>query len=62
MIVWILAPNGSLGRRDFAWALVPPVLYAAYAMVRGAMDGWYAYWFLDPSQQTCGRAGGRASP
>lgn len=51
MIVWILAPNGSLGRRDFAWALVPPLLYAAYAMVRGAMDGWYAYWFLDPGQQ-----------
>ena len=51
MIVWILAPNGSLGRRDLGWALVPPALYAAYAMVRGAMDGWYAYWFLDPSQQ-----------
>jgi hypothetical protein len=51
MAVWILAPNGSLGRRDFAWALVPPALYAAYAMVRGAMDGWYAYWFLDPGQQ-----------
>lgn len=51
MAVWILAPNGSLGRRDFAWALVPPLLYAAYAMVRGAMDGWYAYWFLDPGQQ-----------
>lgn len=51
MAVWILAPNGSLGRRDFAWALVPPLLYAGYAMVRGAMDGWYAYWFLDPGQQ-----------
>jgi hypothetical protein len=51
MAVWILAPNGSLGRRDFGWALVPPALYAAYAMARGAMDGWYAYWFLDPGQQ-----------
>jgi hypothetical protein len=51
MAVWILAPNGSLGRRDFGWALVPPSLYAAYAMVRGTMDGWYAYWFLDPGQQ-----------
>jgi len=51
MIVWIWAPNGSLGRRDFGWALVPPLLYAAYAMARGAKDGWYAYWFLDPSQQ-----------
>lgn len=51
MAVWILAPNGSLGRRDFGWALVPPALYAAYAMVRGATDGWYAYWFLDPGQR-----------
>ena len=51
MAVWILAPNGSLGRRDFGWALVPPLLYAAYAMLRGATDGWYAYWFLDPGQQ-----------
>ena len=52
MMVWILAPNGALGRRDFAWALVPPALYAAYAMARGAIDGWYAYWFLDPGQQS----------
>ena len=52
MVVWILAPNGSLGRRDFLWSLVPPAVYAAYALARGAMDGWYAYWFLDPNQQS----------
>jgi len=52
IMVWILAPNGTLGRRDWAWALVPPVLYAAYALARGAIDGWYAYWFLNPATQS----------
>jgi len=52
VIMWILAPNGALNRRDFGWALVPPALYAAYAMARGAIDGWYAYWFFDPRQQS----------
>jgi len=52
IMVWILAPNGTLGRRDWAWAMVPPVLYAAYALARGAIDGWYAYWFLNPATQS----------
>ncbi len=52
IMVWILAPNGTLGRRDLVWALVPPVAYAAYALARGSIDGWYAYWFLDPRQQS----------
>ena len=52
IMVWILAPNGTLGRRDFAWALAPPVIYAAYALARGAVDGWYAYWFLNPATQS----------
>ena len=51
IMVWILAPNGTLGRRDFAWGLAPPALFAAYALARGAIDGWYAYWFLDPGNQ-----------
>jgi hypothetical protein len=51
IMVWILAPNGTLGRRDFWWALAPPALYVAYALARGAIDGWYAYWFLNPAMQ-----------
>jgi hypothetical protein len=52
IMVWILAPNGALGRRDFWWALAPPALYVVYALARGAIDGWYAYWFLNPMLQT----------
>jgi len=52
IIMWAIAPHGSLGRKDFVWALVPPALYAAYALARGAIDGWYAYWFFDPATQS----------
>ncbi len=30
-----------------------PLLYAAASLLRGSLDGWYPYWFLDP---------GRAAP
>ena len=33
-------------------ALMPPAAYVAYAMIRGALDGWYAYWFMNPAIQT----------
>ena len=32
--------------------MVPPVLYCIYALARGAADGFYAYWFLNPATQT----------
>lgn len=54
VLMWAMAPHGSLDRKDFAWALAPPALYAAYALARGAIDGWYAYWFLDPHSQSGG--------
>ena len=45
---WLLAGHGALAWRDIGWALAAPSLYVAYALARGAVDGWYAYWFLDP--------------
>jgi hypothetical protein len=44
---WILRPHGGLRGKDIAVTLVLPLGYCAYAMARGAMDGWYAYDFLD---------------
>jgi hypothetical protein len=38
--------------RDILWALVPPALYCVYALARGTADGFYAYWFLNPTLQT----------
>ena len=52
--LWALMPHGKLGWSDLKWALAPPGCYLAYALARGAVDGWYAYWFLNPATQTAG--------
>jgi hypothetical protein len=47
-LCWLLAaPKGLLGRRDpWLWALYP-LIYLAYALVRGMGEGVFAYPFLD---------------
>ena len=51
VVLWAAAPHPGLKWREIGWALLPPALYAAYALARGAIDGWYAYWFLNPAEQ-----------
>ena len=53
-VLWMAMPHGELRWGDFKWALAPPAFYLAYALARGAVDGWYAYWFLNPATQTIG--------
>ena len=48
LVAWLLAGRGALKWRDALWAMAPPLAYCLYAFARGAADGWYAYWFLDP--------------
>ena|SRR5437868_1901069 len=50
-LLWLTPRQARLRWRELGWALLPPVSYAAYAFARGSVDGWYAYWFLDPTQQ-----------
>jgi hypothetical protein len=50
--MWALMPHGELKWGDMKWALIPPALYLAYALARGAFDGWYPYYFLDPTLQS----------
>ena len=50
LAAWLCSEHGKLHWRDAAWAIVAPVAYCIYALIRGAGDGWYAYWFLDPTQ------------
>jgi hypothetical protein len=50
-VLWLVVRRSRLHWREIGWALLPPALYAAYALARGAIDGWYAYWFLDPARQ-----------
>ena len=47
-LTWAANSHVALRWRDALWALLPPLAYCAYALARGAFDGWYAYWFLDP--------------
>lgn len=54
LAVWIFSPHPGLKWREAVWALLPPLAYAAYALGRGAIDGWYAYWFLNPAEQSAG--------
>ena len=51
LMLWLIAGHPRLAWREVGWALLPPALYIVYAMSRGAIDGWYAYWFLNPSAQ-----------
>jgi hypothetical protein len=50
LIAWLLFPHGSLRWRDGLWTTVPALAYCAYTFSRGAVDGWYPYYFLDPTQ------------
>jgi hypothetical protein len=50
VLVWLIRPHGAIRWRDALLCAVFPGLYAVYALIRGAIDGWYAYWFLDPSR------------
>ncbi|MEO5611269.1 MAG: Pr6Pr family membrane protein [Sphingomicrobium sp.] len=54
LAVWVVAPHPGLKWREIGWALLPPAAYLAYSLARGAIDGWYAYWFLNPAEQSAG--------
>ena len=49
VLAWLSSAHGQLQWRSALWAVVPAFAYFTYALVRGAADGWYAYWFMDPS-------------
>ncbi len=54
-IVWIIAgPRGLISVRTIALAMVLPLLWAAFALVRGAAVGAYPYPFLDVQANGCG--------
>ena len=53
-LFWLVGPHVRRAWREVTWALLPPFTYCVYALARGAADGWYAYWFLDPARQSLG--------
>ncbi|MEZ5994630.1 MAG: Pr6Pr family membrane protein [Hyphomonadaceae bacterium] len=48
-LFWALRPHGSLRWRDAGFAALWPLAYAAYGFARGALDGFYPYFFMDPT-------------
>lgn len=57
-VLWWLtfAPKHGLTAADPARWLIFPLLYLIYALVRGAFDGWYPYFFIDAGALGYGRA------
>jgi hypothetical protein len=47
-VLWLTAaPRRTLAWRDVFWMMLYPTFYFFYALGRGAIDGFYPYWFLD---------------
>ena len=50
VVDWLLDPPGiRLTPRDLPYWLVYPIVWAILTVIRGALDGWYPYPFLDPA-------------
>jgi hypothetical protein len=48
-VFWLLRPHGSLTWKDAGFAALWPFGYAVYGLARGAFDGFYPYFFMDPT-------------
>ncbi len=49
LIFWALRPHGGLKWSHAAFAGLWPLAYAIYGLSRGAIDGFYPYFFMDPT-------------
>jgi|KBSSwiStaDraftv2_1062776.scaffolds.fasta_scaffold996491_1 hypothetical protein len=51
-LYWLIRPHGRLKWIDAFALVIWPLAYCPYALVRGAFDSWYAYFFLDPNHMS----------
>ena len=49
-LFWALRGHGALTWRDAAFTAIWPAAYTLYAQIRGAADGFYPYFFTDPTR------------
>ena len=47
---WALRRHSALTWRDAAFTAIWPAAYTLYAQIRGAADGFYPYFFTDPTR------------
>ncbi|MBY0568700.1 MAG: Pr6Pr family membrane protein [Hyphomonadaceae bacterium] len=51
-LYWFLRPHGALKWGHAVFAAIYPTLYTVYGLTRGAFDGFYPYYFTDPTQNS----------
>jgi hypothetical protein len=48
VVAWlVVGPRGRIRMHEVGWAVIPPVLWLAYTLLRGAATGFFPYPFLD---------------
>jgi len=48
VVAWLaVGPRGRVRSGDVGWAVIPPVIWLVYTLVRGAVTGFYPYPFLN---------------
>lgn len=52
LLDWLLIAGFAQVRlRAALWVAVYPLAWLAFSVTRGIIDGWWAYWFLDPNDE-----------
>lgn len=52
VVEWLIfAPNKTLKWQAAFWAWAYPFAWLAFTLVRGAVDGWWPYFFIDPTDK-----------
>jgi hypothetical protein len=52
LLDWLLVAGfSSIRLRAAFWVAVYPLAWLVFSVVRGIADGWWAYWFLDPTDK-----------
>jgi len=47
---WLLIPpTARIAARESAWWMGFPLVWTTYTLIRGSLDGWYPYPFLNPA-------------
>lgn len=52
VIDYLISYKGALPRlRQALWVTVYPLVWLSFSVVRGLLDGWWPYWFINPNSE-----------
>ena len=50
VLEWLIVSGSvSLGFKKIWWVIAFPLAWLAFSIARGAITGWWAYWFINPN-------------